>query len=108
MDGMGMKWNVEAIAGFVMIAKPQLNVRQTMITKCGVMNRGTNPGAYMDVMKEILPIVFKLVEKKKCAINVSKIDNEVVVNIIERFRTRCFKSADSQRLITNLKYYLQA
>lgn len=61
----------------------------------------------MDSITEILPILWKLVEKKKCAINVSKIDNEVVVNILGRFRKRCIKAADSVALISKINAYLQ-
>lgn len=61
----------------------------------------------MDSITEILPILWKLVEKKKCAINVSKIDNEVVVNILGRFRKHCIKAADSVALISKINAYLQ-
>jgi hypothetical protein len=61
----------------------------------------------MDEVNTILPYLWKLIEKRKCAINVSRIDNEVVVNIIERFRKYQVKAADSMSLIPKLIPYLQ-
>lgn len=61
----------------------------------------------MDDISEILPVLWELIEKKKCAINVSRIDNEFVVNIIRRFRRRVIKAADSVSLIPKLNAYMQ-
>lgn len=61
----------------------------------------------MNNLSELLPCLWKLIEKKKCAINVSTKDNEVVVNIINRFKTHCFRDVDSDILISKLEAYLQ-
>lgn len=62
----------------------------------------------MNTIQEILPYLQDLVEKRDCAINVLTQNNEVVVNIIDKMQPRSFKSADSGKLITNLKHYMQA
>ena len=61
----------------------------------------------MNNLSELLPCLWKLIEKKKCAINISKINNEIVVNVIKRFKTLSFKDADSGVLISKLDAYLQ-
>lgn len=65
-------------------------------------------GITMNTIQKILPMLQNIVEHKNCAINVSTEDNEVVVNIIDEKRTRCFRSADSNKILTNLKHYMQA
>ncbi|HMF72312.1 MAG TPA: hypothetical protein VK616_12620 [Flavitalea sp.] len=62
----------------------------------------------MEYVSSLLPTLWKIIEKKGGAINVSTIDNELVVSIIGKKRIKRFKSADSHDLITNINQYLQA
>jgi len=64
-------------------------------------------GFIMDSIQELIPYLQNLIEKNNCAISVSKINNEFVVSVIGRFRTRIFKDTDSRKLITNIKQHIQ-
>ncbi len=58
--------------------------------------------------RELLPILWKLIDKKKCAINVASIDNELAVSVITRKHIKRFKNHDSKELISQLQHFLHA
>lgn len=59
----------------------------------------------MDVIK-IIPALWKLLEKKKCAINISNIDNELSVSIIRKGRVKRFVNESTELLLLDIKNYL--
>jgi len=108
MDGRRMIWNVTATVKLVMIVKNDLKSKQIMIMSGTVMNNEIKQkGFIMDSIQELIPYLQNLIEKNNCAISVSKINNEFVVSVIGRFRTRIFKDTDSRKLITNIKQHIQ-
>jgi len=63
----------------------------------------------MELIKELLPILNQVIETKKCSINIHNIDNEVVINIKERFRRqKTFKSTQKSDLISDLAHYCKS
>jgi len=109
MVGHRTIWIVAVIARYVMIVKKARNTKIMKIMRGGIMNNQTNSkGLIMDSIQTLIPYLQNLVEKNNCAISVSKINNEFVVSVIGRFRTRTFKAANSGILITNIKRYIQA
>jgi len=63
---------------------------------------------YINNSHLLLPLLWKLIEKKKCAINITSDNNELTVSIIRKKRTTRFKNEDSEKLISDLQEYLQA
>lgn len=59
-------------------------------------------GTNMDNVKKLLPTIGKILDKKKYAINISTIDNEVIFSVIDKKRVRRFKHTDSVTLIANI------
>ena len=57
---------------------------------------------------DLLPVLWKLIDKKKCAINVTSIDNELAVSVITRKHIKRFKNHDSKQLVSQLQHFLQA
>ena len=62
----------------------------------------------MDIVNEIMPMLFEIVELKGCAVNLSREKGEVVINVMRDKKTRTFRSTNGKSLVTDLKYYLQA
>jgi hypothetical protein len=61
----------------------------------------------MDIIK-LIPSLWKLLENKKCAINVTTIDNALAVSIIKRKRIKKrFVNKDSLCLLADIRSYLQ-
>ena len=61
----------------------------------------------MDV-SELLPILWNIVDNKKCAINVSYVDNRFSVSIIRKTRIERFNHSSQSELISQLNQYMQA
>ena len=56
---------------------------------------------------KLLPIMHKIVEKKRCAISITMLHDKITVNIVKRFCSRQFEDTDSNILIAKLDAYLQ-
>ncbi len=61
----------------------------------------------MQSIGNILPLLWQILAKKKCAINVCTIDNEMTVSIIRKRKIKRFVGTDSLSLIPDLTQYLQ-
>ncbi len=61
----------------------------------------------MDI-SNLYPIICKIIDKKKCAINVAKIDGTIEVSVIRTKKLKRFRDIDSSALLSQLTNYLQA
>jgi hypothetical protein len=61
----------------------------------------------MDSLFKVMPILFKLVENKKYSVNITKINNEIIVNIISPFKIRTFKDSDVSLINSKVKRYFK-
>jgi hypothetical protein len=62
----------------------------------------------MDVLS-MIPALWKLLDKKNIAINVTNLDNAITVSILKSRRVkRKFVNTDSAMLIADIEQYLQA
>lgn len=61
----------------------------------------------MDVIN-IIPALWDMLAKRKLAINVTNIDNELAVSIIGRRKIKRFKNKDSEILLSDIRSYLGA
>lgn len=61
----------------------------------------------MQSIGDLIPLLWKILAKKKCAINVCTIDNEMTVSIIRKRKIKRFTGTDSFSLIPHLTQYLQ-
>lgn len=63
----------------------------------------------LDYTKNILPMLWDVIEKSKnilhISINIAKIDNELVVTVIDKKKLLRFKNSDSKKLIETIKAY---
>lgn len=57
---------------------------------------------------DLLPTLWKLVDIKKCAINVTSTDNQFAVSIITRKHIKRFMNKDCKELVSQLEHFLQA
>jgi hypothetical protein len=63
----------------------------------------------MDIIN-LIPALWELLKNKKCAINVTTIDNALAVSIIKRKRIKkrfVCRNNDSQMLLADIRSYLQ-
>jgi len=61
----------------------------------------------MDSIRNLIPTLWQILDKKKCAINVTTIDNELTVSIIGKRRTKRFRNTNSSVVISELTRYFQ-
>lgn len=61
----------------------------------------------MDNTIGLLDVLRKIIVKRRCAINISKTDSEVMVSIKTPFRRKHFKSEDSDLIILKIRNYYQ-
>lgn len=59
------------------------------------------------ISSDILDICWKIVEAKRCAVNICERGSVKIISIIDSNRTRQFINSDSNKLISNLTDYLQ-
>lgn len=63
----------------------------------------------MDFINKIMPVLWQIVEKKKrCAVNVTTIDDKLTVNILLGRRRKIFSNPNTDILLSQLKGYLGA
>ena len=61
----------------------------------------------MEFLAPIISILWKYIQSRdNCAINVSKMDDELVVRFIEDNHIKTFKTSDIDLFSSNLKHYL--
>jgi hypothetical protein len=78
------------------------------------MNRSTslmNNMQAFDYTQSIIPILWKFLDKRRrpcfISMNVYKVDNNLVISIIDNKKIRRFKSSDNQNLVKKLTSYLK-
>jgi hypothetical protein len=63
----------------------------------------------MEFITAIKPIIWKIIDKKKkYAVNVSSLDNELTVSILSGRKTKRFTNKDSAIVLSQLEKYLIA
>lgn len=63
----------------------------------------------MDFINKIMPVIWQIVEKKKrCAVNVSTIDDKLTVNILLGRRRKIFSHPNGDVLLSQLQNFLAA
>jgi hypothetical protein len=62
----------------------------------------------MEFINKILPTLWAIVEKRKCAVNISSIENKLTVNILLGKRRKTFCDKDENLLLQQLQNYLAA
>jgi len=74
------------------------------------INLMTNMPAF-DYTQSIIPLLWKFLDKRRrpcfISMNVYKVDNELVISIIDNKKIRWFKSSDNQNLLKKLTSYLK-
>lgn len=61
----------------------------------------------MDI-KSLLPTLWRIIDRKKCAINIYTKDELTVITLLKSKRKKTFQNADSNTLLSQLQHYLQA
>ena len=62
----------------------------------------------MEFINQILPTLWAIVEKRKCAVNISSIENKLTINILLGKRRKTFCDKDEAVLLKQLQQYLAA
>lgn len=62
----------------------------------------------MDFIHKMLPTLWAIVEKRKCAVNISSLENKLTVNILLGKRRKTFCDKDENLLLKKLEQYLAA
>jgi hypothetical protein len=63
----------------------------------------------MDYIKVIMPVIWQIIEKKKrCAVNISTVNDKLTVNILFGRRRKIFSHSDNNVLLSQLQGFLAA
>jgi hypothetical protein len=62
----------------------------------------------MEFISNMLPTLWAIVDKRKCAINFSFVDNELSVTILNGKKKKTFLSKDHNSVMEQLQKYLTA
>jgi len=62
----------------------------------------------MEFIQKMLPTLWAIIEKRKCAVNISSIENKLTVNILFGKRKKTFCDKDENLLLQQLQQYLAA
>lgn len=60
----------------------------------------------MEFINKLLPTLWAIVEKQKCAINVSALENKLTVNILWGKKRKTFCDKNHDVLLQKLQHYL--
>jgi hypothetical protein len=72
-----------------------------------ILESGRLEQTFMDTIRTLIPTLWQILDKKKCAINVTTIENELTVSIIGKRRTKRFTNTNSSVVISELTRYFQ-
>lgn len=104
MDGMVMKWSVMVYAVYAVNVN-MLPTAKPMTTTTVLYMKKMRNKEMIQSPKELHSYLRRIVDRKDCAINVSIINNQFVVNIIERGQTISFRDENSTSLISKIRSY---
>jgi hypothetical protein len=62
----------------------------------------------MEFINKMLPTLWAIVEKRKCAVNISTTENKLTVNILLGKRRKTFCDKDENQVLKQLQQYLAA
>ncbi len=62
----------------------------------------------MEFINKMLPTLWAIIEKRKCAVNISSIENKLTINILLGRRRKTFCDKDENILLKQLQQYLAA
>ena len=63
----------------------------------------------MDYIKVIMPVIWQIIEKKKrCAVNISTVNDKLTVHILFGRRRKIFSHSDNNVLLSQLQGFLAA
>jgi carbon storage regulator len=114
MVGMGMKTNVHLPIAYVTNAwkayqKMEIMEIMAMIYQYGKRCRYQAPmnSDTLDCTKSILPFLWEIIEKSKntlhISINIVKIDNELVITVVNKKKLLRFRDNDTKKLVKTIK-----
>ncbi len=62
----------------------------------------------MEFINKILPTLWAIIEKRKCAVNISTVENKLTVNLLLGNKRKTFCDKDETLLLQQLQQYLAA